>query len=94
MKKKSSSPALFVVPLGLLCEILAPRVEAASAAALASAQPATFFRSARPYTRWWWFASDVTAEDIDDQLKWLRENNFGGVEISWLYPPRPKVWTN
>jgi hypothetical protein len=90
----SFSPALFVVPLGLLCEILAPRVEAVPAAALDPDQPATFFRSARPYTRWWWFASDVTAEDIDDQLKGLRENNFGGVEIAWLYPPRPKVWTN
>lgn len=56
------------------------------------AQPTTFFRSSKPYTRWWWFASAITREDINAQLQWLRENNFGGVEIAWIYPPRPKVW--
>jgi hypothetical protein len=94
MKKKLFSPLLFLLLVGLLCEFLAPRVGAAPAAAPDPAQPSTFFRSARPYTRWWWFASDITAEDIDDQLKWLNENHFGGVEIAWLYPPRPRVWTN
>lgn len=56
------------------------------------AQSAPFFRSSKPYTRWWWFASAITKEDIDTQLEWLKDNNFGGVEIAWLYPPRPKVW--
>lgn len=57
------------------------------------AEPATsevanrgFFRTAKPYTRWWWFASEIDKKDIEHQLNWLKENNFGGVEVAWVYP--------
>ncbi len=40
----------------------------------------------RPYTRWWWFASEIRREDIAAQLDWLKAHNFGGVEIAWVYP--------
>lgn len=37
-------------------------------------------------TRWWWFATHIEKEDIRYQLNWLKEKNFGGVEIAWVYP--------
>jgi hypothetical protein len=40
----------------------------------------------RPYTRWWWFASEIKKADIKNQLDWLNENHFGGVEIAFIYP--------
>jgi hypothetical protein len=44
------------------------------------------YPKSKPYTRWWWFASEVKKEDVKNQLDWLRKNNFGGVEIAWVYP--------
>ena len=45
-----------------------------------------FYTSTKPCTRWWWFATDIKKTDIKYQLDWVKENNFGGVEICWLYP--------
>lgn len=44
------------------------------------------YHNFKPYTRWWWFASIIKKEDIKDQLNWLKENNFGGVEVAFIYP--------
>jgi hypothetical protein len=44
------------------------------------------YQDSRPWTRWWWFASMITKADIKDNLTWLKENGFGGVEIAWIYP--------
>ena len=46
------------------------------------------YAEGKPYTRWWWFASEIQQEDIKYQLEWLKENGFGGVEIAWVYPMR------
>ena len=46
----------------------------------------TFYPSSRPCTRWWWFATEIKKPDIRYQLDWLKEMNFGGVEIAWVYP--------
>jgi len=45
-----------------------------------------FYRTAKPYTRWWWFASEIQKDDIVRQLDWLKKRNFGGVEVAWVYP--------
>ena len=45
-----------------------------------------FYASFKPYTRWWWFSSDIDNNDVRDQLIWLRDHDFGGVEIAWIYP--------
>jgi len=45
-----------------------------------------YFKSNLPHTRWWWFSGEIKEEDILFQLDWLKENNFGGVEIAWVYP--------
>ncbi|MBK8050628.1 MAG: hypothetical protein IPK16_28105 [Anaerolineales bacterium] len=47
---------------------------------------APIFRSARPYTRWWWFSGPIEETDIRAQLQWAKDNGFGGVEIAWMYP--------
>ncbi|NLP05820.1 hypothetical protein GX411_07700 [Candidatus Fermentibacteria bacterium] len=45
-----------------------------------------FYPDARPWTRWWWFSGEIREEDVRSQLKWLRDNGFGGAEIAWVYP--------
>ena len=49
-------------------------------------QNETLYASYKPYTRWWWFSSDINNNDVRDQLIWLRDHDFGGVEIAWIYP--------
>ncbi|MEW6026673.1 MAG: glycosyl hydrolase [Planctomycetota bacterium] len=44
------------------------------------------YSSSKPYTRWWWFSNQIKQADIRFQLDWLKRNNFGGVEIAWVYP--------
>jgi hypothetical protein len=46
----------------------------------------TFYPTSKPCTRWWWFATEIKKPDIKYQLDWAKENNFGGVEIAWVYP--------
>ena len=47
-----------------------------------------FYPSGKPFTRWWWFASEIRRADISTQFEWAQANGFGGVEIAWIYPPR------
>ncbi|MCX6305269.1 MAG: glycosyl hydrolase [Bacteroidetes bacterium] len=51
-----------------------------------NAQHSAPYQSCKPYTRWWWFAGIIRNEDVRDQLNWLKSNNFGGVEIAFIYP--------
>jgi hypothetical protein len=44
------------------------------------------FHGSKPWTRWWWFAAMIDTASIDDNLSWLKDNGFGGVEIAWVYP--------
>ena len=45
-----------------------------------------FYETSKPLTRWWWFATEIKETDVRHQLDWLKQNNFGGVEIAWVYP--------
>jgi hypothetical protein len=45
-----------------------------------------FYKSGKPYTRWWWFATQMKKEDIAADLDWLKQKGFGGVEVAWIYP--------
>ena len=36
-----------------------------------------FYPSAKPCTRWWWFATEIKKPDVKYQLDWAKENNFG-----------------
>jgi hypothetical protein len=44
------------------------------------------FTDSKPWTRWWWFASVIKKEDVADNLVWLKNNGFGGVEVAFVYP--------
>ncbi|MBC8172979.1 MAG: hypothetical protein H7X71_03640 [Chitinophagales bacterium] len=49
-------------------------------------EPVSYYTSSKPCTRWWWFATEIKKTDIKYQLDWMKQMNFGGVEICWLYP--------
>ncbi|MBK9730522.1 MAG: hypothetical protein IPO83_04405 [Chitinophagaceae bacterium] len=49
-------------------------------------EPVSYYNSSKPFVRWWWFATEIKKPDIRHQLDWVKEMNFGGVEICWLYP--------
>ncbi len=51
-----------------------------------SKPPNPFYKSTKPLVRWFWFATWIKTEDVKHQLEWVKANNFGGVEIAWLYP--------
>ena len=44
------------------------------------------YKSSKPMARWWWFSSKIKKADIKYQLDWIKNKNFGGVEIAWVYP--------
>ena len=46
----------------------------------------SFYPTSKPGTRWWWFATEIKKPDIKHQLDWAKANNFGAVEIAWVYP--------
>jgi hypothetical protein len=46
----------------------------------------TAYDSGKPYTRWWWHAMKFSRADVRNQLIWLKDMGFGGVEISFIYP--------
>ena len=48
--------------------------------------PNKFYNSSKPLIRWFWFATEIKERDVKFQLDWAKKNNFGGVEIAWLYP--------
>ena len=58
------------------CETQAPK----------EAAEASLYSNHKPYTRWWWFSSEIDKKDVRDQLIWLKDHEFGGVEIAWVYP--------
>ena len=54
--------------------------------AIAKTESESFYPSSKPMTRWWWFATEIKEADVRHQLNWMKRNNFGGVEIAWVYP--------
>jgi len=48
--------------------------------------PNPFYKTTKPMVRWFWFATWIHERDVKHQLDWAKENNFGGVEVAWLYP--------
>jgi len=50
------------------------------------AESSVFYRDSRPWTRWWWFAAEIKEKDLLDNLIWIQQHGFGGVEIAWVYP--------
>ena len=44
------------------------------------------YPDSRPWTRWWWYSNTIRRDDLTNQLDWLKDMGFGGVEIAWVYP--------
>ncbi|MBK9106834.1 MAG: hypothetical protein IPM92_00250 [Saprospiraceae bacterium] len=51
-----------------------------------SRPPNSYYQSSKPMARWFWFATEIKERDVKYQLDWAKENNFGGLEIAWLFP--------
>lgn len=49
-------------------------------------RPCDVFPDSKPYVRWWWLNGPFNESDIKAQLKWLKNQGFGGVELAWLFP--------
>jgi len=49
-------------------------------------QANAYYSSPKPCARWFWFATEIKKPDVKYQLDWAKRNNFGGVEVIWLYP--------
>lgn len=71
---------------------LRPRAVQASSAAAGDTDPLfqgflSPGRSFRPHTRWWWPGNALTPADIRKQLRLMRAQNVGGVEImtTWRF---------
>ncbi len=41
---------------------------------------------ARVMVRWWWFGPAVTSEELDRELRAMRDGGFGGFEVQPVYP--------
>ena len=80
MKKLFGFFILFLVLL------LSPACREKELTASPDMKQSKLYTGSRPWTRWWWFASVIKRADITDNMVWLKNNGFGGVEIAWVYP--------
>src|SRR6185436_18191127 len=74
---KSFSPIYFIIGIFLVASISCKQ----HALQIGESGFVTYYPSSKPCTRWWWFATEIKY-----QLDWMKEMNFGGVEIAWVYP--------
>lgn len=51
-----------------------------------SLAPNPYYQNSKPMARWFWFATEIKELDVKYQLDWAKQNNFGGLEIAWLFP--------
>ncbi len=75
-----------IFPLILLVFLMAGSCTRRQHASSGNGTEITAYQDGRPYTRWWWHAMKFTKEDIRNQLVWIRDHGFGGVEIAYIYP--------
>lgn len=74
-----------VVPLLVAAGFLLPAAPPASIADLHRAfeQPPA---DARIMVRWWWFGPAVTTDELERELRTMKEGGIGGVEVQPVYP--------
>jgi len=53
---------------------------------VSDSESSTLYPSCKPFTRWWWHSAVIDTNDVRDQLIWMQQHEFGGVEIAWIYP--------
>jgi len=84
MKKHFLAPRLIIV--FLLCVF--------TSNIIAQNDTKLHYQTCKPYARWWWFASIIKEVDVKAQLDWAKKNNFGGVELAFVYPLNRKRFYN
>jgi hypothetical protein len=77
---------VWLVVAGTACHKGCGRTVSSAHSAAANREAVTFYKSGKPYTRWWWFATQMKKEDIAADLDWCKQKGFGGVEVAWIYP--------
>jgi hypothetical protein len=77
----------------ILCAIALGLVGKASAQPAATSGVAAIRRSfaappdeSRPMVRWWWFGPSVAREEIEAEMRRMKEGGFGGFELAVVYP--------
>jgi hypothetical protein len=40
----------------------------------------------RPMMRWWWFGPSVTREEIEAEMRRMKDGGLGGFELAVVYP--------
>src|SRR5258708_38798702 len=80
----------------ILCALALGLVGPASAQPAATAGLAAIRRSfaappdeSRPMVRWWWFGPFVTPEEIEAEMRRMKEGGFGGFELGGVLPSGP-----
>ncbi len=81
---RTSIPLILLAPL-LAIGLLFSACQPSSTSRVEEVRP-QYYPNSKPCTRWWWFATEIKQKDVKHQLDWAKENNFGGVEIAWVYP--------
>ncbi len=82
MNTRSRTPhhlIILVIAIGALLSVSCHR-------STKEVSPKEYYATCKPCTRWWWFSAELDNRDIRDQLVWLHDHGFGGVEIAWIYP--------
>ena len=89
MRRKAAS-AVCVLALGLSAGVAAAQAPAPSSAAPALASVRRAFAAppadSRPMMRWWWFGPSVTREEIEAEMRRMKEGGIGGFEVASVYP--------
>ena len=80
--------ALLCLPTLALAGAAMPAPPPSSAPGLAAVQRS--FASppdeSRPMVRWWWFGPSVTREEIEAEMRRMKEGGLGGFELAVVYP--------
>jgi hypothetical protein len=86
--RPTAASAACVLALGLATAGASAQTAAPAPPALASvrrgfaAPPA----DSRPMMRWWWFGPSVTREEIEAEMRRMKEGGLGGFELAVVYP--------
>ena len=83
--RRRTSPIVCAIALGLVGTASAQPVVPPGLAAVRRSFAAPPDES-RPMMRWWWFGPSVTREEIEAEMRRMKEGGLGGFELAVVYP--------
>jgi hypothetical protein len=82
-----TASVLCVLAIGLGGPAIAPAPPAAAPGLAAVRRSfATPPEESRPMVRWWWFGPAVTREEIEAEMRRMKDGGLGGFELAVVYP--------